>query len=150
MTSYHSEATNLCSNNCDSNLLHLGVTVKEKTDFYSFITIYSNIRKKSACKWTWVFKTKILMPLKGCLCWESHTCLSSDDVRNDHRCIQFLWGDDPGTEDRINVYVYNFWIKHLNDEQVRKMWFKKSEINRSLWCSFTSCTVTQSFSIVRR
>lgn len=85
------------------------------------------------------------MPLKGCLCWENHTCLSSDDVRNDHRCIQFLWGDDPGTEDRINVYVYNFWIKHLNDEQVREMWFKKSEINRSLWCSFMSCTVTQFF-----
>lgn len=31
--------------------------------------------------------------------WENHTCLSSDDVRNDHRCIRFPWGDDPGTEE---------------------------------------------------
>lgn len=32
-----------------------------------------------------------------------HTCPSSDDVHNDHRCLQFLWGDDPGTDGKISL-----------------------------------------------
>lgn len=31
----------------------------------------------------------------------THTYLSSDDVHNGHRCIQFPWGGGPGTEDGI-------------------------------------------------
>lgn len=37
--------------------------------------------------------------------YDVHTCLSSDDVHSDRRCIQSLWGDDPGTEDGMIVNV---------------------------------------------